>query len=65
LNKIKLSSITFYVRGSNFWTKTFDKNLEFDPENGTPGPSSTPTQGENNLQIFIQKSFSAGLNIGF
>jgi TonB-dependent starch-binding outer membrane protein SusC len=65
LNKIKLSSITFYVRGSNFWTKTFDKNLEFDPENGSPGPSTTPTQGENNLQIFIQKSFSAGLNIGF
>jgi len=65
LNKIKLSSITVYARGANFWTKTFDKNLTFDPENGSPGPSSQPIQGLNNLQIFIQKSFSVGMNIGF
>ncbi len=65
LNKISLTNVTIYARGSNFWTKTFDKNLEFDPENGTPGPSSTPIQGENNLQIYIQKSFSVGLNIAF
>ncbi|HLX91763.1 MAG TPA: SusC/RagA family TonB-linked outer membrane protein [Puia sp.] len=65
LKRVGFASLMIYARGSNFWTKTFDKNLVFDPENGTPGPSATPTQGLNNLQIFIQKSFSLGLNLGF
>jgi TonB-dependent starch-binding outer membrane protein SusC len=32
LSAIHLTSANIYVMGTNLWTKTYDKNLEFDPE---------------------------------
>lgn len=57
LKKVHLNSFKFYVRGTNLWTKTYDKNLTIDPEVGVAGAS--------NLNIFYNKSLTAGVNIGF
>lgn len=57
LNKIKIDNAQLYVRGTNLWTKTFDKNLTFDPEQ--------PINGFNDLQILMQKTVSFGLNLNF
>lgn len=32
ISNLRLSNATVYVRGTNIWTHTKDKNLEFDPE---------------------------------
>ncbi len=53
----KLESVRVYVRGSNLWTKAFDKNITFDPEQ--------PINGANDLQVLIQRTVSFGLSIGF
>ncbi len=57
LDKIKLSSAFFYVRGTNLWTWVKDENLPFDPEQGTTSAS--------NLNVFIPKTISVGLNLAF
>jgi TonB-linked SusC/RagA family outer membrane protein len=55
--KAKMSNVFVYVRGTNLYTWVKDKNLPFDPEQGTT--SST------NLNVFIPKTMTAGLNITF
>jgi TonB-linked SusC/RagA family outer membrane protein len=57
LAKWGINSANFYVRGTNLWTWVKDKNLSFDPEQGTNSTS--------NLNVFIPKTVTAGLNIGF
>lgn len=56
-SRLKLSSLRIYVRGTNLWTKTYDKNLTLDPEAGV---NST-----GNLDIFFSRIITAGINIGF
>ena len=56
-DKIKLDNVRFYVRGSNLWTKAFDEDITFDPEQ--------PITGVNDLQILIQRTISVGLTLGF
>jgi hypothetical protein len=56
LEKTKINSFRFYVRGSNWFTKSYDKNLPFDPEQGVNGSS--------NLTIFMSRSTTVGLTIG-
>ena len=53
--KAGLTSARLYVRGTNLWTKTFDKNLTIDPEQ--------PIGGVSDLQFFNPKSFTIGLSI--
>lgn len=53
--KIGLSKLNFYLRGTNLWTKAFDKNLTIDPEE--------QINGTNDLQFFNAKSYTAGINI--
>jgi TonB-linked SusC/RagA family outer membrane protein len=55
--KLNLSSASFYVRGTNLWTWVKDKNLSFDPEQGIGS--------QTNLEVFIPKSVTVGVNIGF
>jgi len=57
LKKLNLSSLRFYVRGTNLWTKTYDPNLTVDPEQGVASQS--------NLNILYNKAVTAGLTIGF
>lgn len=57
LKKWNMSGFTFYVRGNNIWTKTFDSQLAIDPEQ--------PINGLANNQFFIPKSYTVGLNIAF
>ncbi len=57
LKKWNMSSFTFYVRGNNVWTKTFDDQLAMDPEQ--------PINGLANNQFFIPKSYTVGVNISF
>lgn len=57
LAKLHLTSLNFYVRGSNIWTKIYDKTLPFDPEQGITG--------QNNEGFLSAKSVTVGLNIGF
>lgn len=54
---LKMDNARFYVRGTNLWTKAFDKNITFDPEQ--------PITGVNDLQIMIQRTVSIGLSLGF
>jgi TonB-dependent starch-binding outer membrane protein SusC len=53
--KVNVSSARVYVRGTNIWTKTFDKNLTMDPEQ--------PVSGLSDLQFFNPKSYTVGLSI--
>ena len=57
LTKLKVSSANFYVRGTNIWTWVKDKNIAFDPEQGVTN--------ETNLEVFIPKTVTVGINIGF
>jgi TonB-dependent starch-binding outer membrane protein SusC len=57
LRKIGFSNAQFYVRGFNFFTKTFDDRLTFDPENGV--------QSLANLTIPLSKTVTVGLNFEF
>jgi TonB-dependent starch-binding outer membrane protein SusC len=57
LSKLKLGSAHFYVRGTNLATWVKDKNLPFDPEQGTASAS--------NLNVFIPKTITGGVNISF
>lgn len=57
MNAVKLDNVKFYVRGTNLWTKAFDENITFDPEQ--------PLTGVNDLQILIQRTISVGLTLGF
>lgn len=59
-----VNSIYLYVRATNLWTKTYDKNLTIDPEQG--GSSNTNGNiGINNLNLFYNKAVTVGLNVGF
>jgi TonB-dependent starch-binding outer membrane protein SusC len=53
--KASLTSARLYVRGTNIWTKTFDKNITMDPEQ--------PINGLSDLQFFNPKSYTIGLSI--
>src|SRR5688572_4384312 len=57
LSKAKLSNAFFYVRGTNLWTWVKDENLPFDPEQGTTSAT--------NLNVFIPKTVSVGVNLSF
>ena len=57
VEKIKLSAMRFYVRGSNLLTWVKDKRLAFDPEQGL-GAST-------NLNVFIPKTVTFGVNVTF
>ncbi|MEO6638298.1 MAG: TonB-dependent receptor, partial [Ginsengibacter sp.] len=54
-SKIGLNKLNFYLRGTNLWTKAFDKSLTIDPEEAINGSSD--------LQFFNAKSYTAGINI--
>ena len=57
LEKLKLGSANIYVRGTNLFTWVKDKNLPFDPEQGTGSTS--------NLNVFIPKTVTVGLSLTF
>lgn len=57
ISKIGLTNANFYVRGTNLWTWVKDKEIPFDPEQGTGAAS--------NLNVFIPKTITVGLNLAF
>jgi hypothetical protein len=57
LDKVKLGSANFYVRGTNLFTWVKDENLPFDPEQGTGSAT--------NLNVFIPKTVTFGLSLSF
>ena len=57
LDKMHINNATIYVRGTNLFTFATDKNLAFDPEIGANSVSD--------FQVFMPKSITAGLRIGF
>lgn len=57
LNKLKISNAFFYARGANLFTWVKDKNMPFDPEQGTGAAT--------NLTVFIPKTTTLGLNLTF
>lgn len=57
LSKIGFTNAQFYVRGFNFFTKTFDDRLTFDPEAGV--------QSLANLTLPLSKTVTVGLNFEF
>ncbi|HTI94255.1 MAG TPA: SusC/RagA family TonB-linked outer membrane protein [Puia sp.] len=57
MQAMRISALNIYVRGSNLWRKTYDKDMVSDPEQGV--------LGMNNQEILLSKSFTAGLNITF
>jgi len=55
--KLGITKLHLYGRGTNLWTKTFDKRLPFDPEvNAT---------GSYTLDVPKYKTFTVGVNVGF
>jgi TonB-linked SusC/RagA family outer membrane protein len=57
LKSLGLSRLYLYGRGTNLWTKTYDKRLPFDPEVGI--------DGQSNLEVPQVRTFTVGLNVGF
>jgi TonB-dependent starch-binding outer membrane protein SusC len=57
LTKLGLGNASFYVRGFNLFTKTFDDKLTVDPETGITSVS--------NLNIPLSKTVTAGLTLEF
>lgn len=57
MKKAHLGSLSMYVRGTNLFTWVKDKNLPYDPETGI--------NGQTNLEVFIPKTITAGLKLGF
>lgn len=72
VKSMHLTSLRIYARATNLWTKTYDKNLTIDPEQG--GSSSfagqsqtgaTSSVGTSNLNVLYNKALTAGISIGF
>jgi len=57
LNRLHLNTLNIYVRGTNLWTKTYDRNITSDPEQGA--------NSINNQALLPNKTFTVGLNVGF
>ncbi|THU40920.1 SusC/RagA family TonB-linked outer membrane protein [Niastella caeni] len=57
LDKLHLSSLSVYARGTNLWTKTYDDQLLNDPEQGI--------LGINQQAVRPSRSYTVGVNIGF
>jgi TonB-linked SusC/RagA family outer membrane protein len=57
LQTLGINALNIYVRGTNLWRKTYDKDMVSDPEQGI--------LGTNNQEVLLSKSFTAGLNITF
>lgn len=57
MKKAHLSSVSIYARGTNLFTWVKDKNSPYDPEAGI--------DGSLNLEVFIPKTITGGLKIGF
>lgn len=57
VSRANITSAFFYIRGTNLFTWVKDKNLPFDPEQGTGSAS--------NLNVFIPKTLTAGINLVF
>lgn len=57
LKSLGITKLYLYGRGTNLFTKTFDKKLPFDPEVGQDGSS--------NLEVPQVRTFTVGLNVGF
>ena len=55
VKKAGLTKLNIYLRGTNLWTKAFDKNITIDPEEQINGTSD--------LQFFNARSYTAGINI--
>ena len=55
--KFKISRSSFYVRGTNLFTYVKDKNLPFDPEQGTGSAT--------NMNVFIPRTITMGLSVTF
>jgi hypothetical protein len=53
-----VSSVKFYLRGTNLWTWVKDKRLYFDPENNG-------VTGLNDLQVLTTKTILGGVNVTF
>jgi hypothetical protein len=54
--RLHMRTLSFYVRGTNLWTKTYDKNLTVDPEQGVASQS--------NLNILYNKTMTFGISMG-
>lgn len=57
LDKLHLSSLSVYARGTNLWTKTYDDQILNDPEQGI--------LGLNQQAVRPSKSYTVGINVGF
>lgn len=57
LKSLGLSKLYLYGRGTNLFTKTYAKELPFDPEVGI--------NGQSNLEVPQVRTFTVGLNVGF
>ena len=57
LKRADISNAYFYVRGTNLFTFGADKNLPVDPEVGA--------QSISDFQVFMPKTISLGLKVGF
>jgi hypothetical protein len=57
ISRAHLSNLTVYVRGTNLWTFDTDKNLPFDPEAGAISQS--------NFDVFMPKTITGGIRLGF
>jgi hypothetical protein len=57
IDRMHISNISIYVRGTNLLTFATDKYLPYDPESGITSTT--------NFEVFIPKTIAGGIKIGF
>ncbi len=57
LDKARITNASVYIKGANFWTHIFDKNVPFDPEIGFNGTAD--------FQVMNPRIISLGITLGF
>jgi TonB-linked SusC/RagA family outer membrane protein len=55
-SRMHISNLSFYVRGTNLWSKIYDKDIPFDPEQGI--------SSQTNLNFFQNRTVTVGLTLG-
>jgi TonB-linked SusC/RagA family outer membrane protein len=57
LKSAHIANLSLYIRGTNLWTTDVDKHIPLDPETGI--------NSGNGFDVFIPKTITGGLKIGF
>ncbi len=60
-----VDNLTVYVKGTNLWLWTFDKDLNFDPESNSNAAGGWQGKGQFDYTSPIMRTISLGVSLDF